>query len=325
MSQPIRTNASAVVTERPTVELVDANTGQMMRSGFGLEGPISTLVGNARVNVNGRKMAVDAVGGTVYALTTSGLSVLPLDQPAPAERPAVNANGTVSLSSYVPAFAPGSLISIFGRNLGSDETFSSAGAQTLMGGTCITLNNTPIPLLMTSQGQINAQIPPELPAGRYQMTIRSVERKAASVAQPLTVARYAPAIFADPETREALVFRQDGRRITKNSPARRDESLMMFATGLGATRTRVAAGQPAPSSPLAETDRVEVYFGDPRYSQSEMIVEWSGLVPGFIGLYQINVRVPGDRMRGDDLPVLLRIGGAESQKTGPMVPVIAVQ
>jgi uncharacterized protein (TIGR03437 family) len=325
MSQPVRANANQVLTAVPTVELVDVNSGQTVRASSALEGPISTLVGNGRVNINGRTMAVDATGTNVYTLTTSGLSILPLDAVTPAERPAMNQNGLVSLSSYTPSFAPGSLVTLFGRNLASDGVYSSGAAPTTLGGTCITLNNTPMPLLMTSSGQINAQIPVEVAAGRYQMVIRSIDRKAASVPVQVTVAKYAPAVFTDPETKEALVFRQNGQRVTKDNPARRDESLMFFASGLGVTKNRVASGTPAPSTPLAETDEVQVFFGDARYSQSEMIVDWAGLVPGFVGLYQINIRVPGDRMRGNDLPVTLRIGGVDSQKTGPVVPVVAVQ
>lgn len=325
MSQPIRANANAAVTERPGVEIIDVNTGMVQRSAAALEGPTSTLVGTARVNVNGRTLAYDPDGSTVYALTASGLSIVPLDPVSPAERPLINPNGAVSLTSYLPSFAPGSLISIFGRNLGTSDALSQDTAPRLMGGLCVTLNNAPLPLLMTSDGQINAQIPPELAAGRYTLTVRNVDRKTASNSQVLTLVRYAPGVFADPVSKEALVFRQDGRRVTRDSPAHRDESLMLFATGLGLTKTRVAAGVPAPASPLAETDSLKLYFGDPAYSQSEMIVEWAGLVPGFIGLYQINLRVPGHRMRGPDLPVTLRIGNVDSQKAGPVIPVISVQ
>jgi uncharacterized protein (TIGR03437 family) len=270
-------------------------------------------------------MAVDATGAVAYALTASGLSILPLDPPGVEDRPLINQNGAVNLTSYTSAFAPGSLVSIFGRNLGGEGALSGATAPTVMGGLCITLGNTPMPLLMTSSGQINAQIPTETAAGRYSLIVRSIERKAASAAQQITVARYAPAIFADPETREALVFRADGSRVTRSRPAKRDEPLMLFATGLGPTSTRVASGQAAPSAPLAEAEEVKLYFGDPRYRQAEIIVDWAGLAPGLIGVYQVNLRVPGDHMRGDDLAVTLRVGGAESQKAGPVVPIVAVQ
>jgi uncharacterized protein (TIGR03437 family) len=73
------------------------------------------------------------------------------------------------------------------------------------------------------------------------------------------------------------------------------------------------------------TDKVQVFFGNPGYSQAEVIVDWSGLVPGSVGLYQINVRVPGVHMKGDALPVQIRVGGVNSPSTGPAVPYVAVE
>jgi len=325
-TQPVRANANALPADAPTIELVDINTGNTMRSVAALEGPLTTQVGAARTNINGRMMAVDTAGTTAYALTTSGLSIVPLDPPAPVQdRPTINPNGTVSLSSYTQAFAPGSLISIFGRNLGRSDYFTDTPLPTIMGGTCVTLNGNPLPLIMTSAGQINAQIPPELPVGRYPVVIRSIDTKSASAAQQITIAKYAPNIFTDPETRFAAIYHPDGRPVSKSSPAKRDEPLLMFATGLGPVKGgRMVSGNPSPSSPLAVTDPVELFFGDPRIQQAEIIVDWSGLTPGFIGVYQLNIRVPGEHIRGEALPVTLRVGGVESQKTGPAVPIVAV-
>jgi uncharacterized protein (TIGR03437 family) len=47
-----------------------------------------------------------------------------------------------------------------------------------------------------------------------------------------------------------------------------------------------------------------------------VIVDWSGLLPGYVGVYQINARVPGFHEKGDSLPVTLRIGGVSSPTTG---------
>jgi uncharacterized protein (TIGR03437 family) len=322
-AQPVRANATAVPTQAPSVELVDVNTGNTIRAATALEGPLSTAVGTTRTNVDGRTMAVD--GTTVYALTTSGLSIVSMDQPVAADRPGVNPNGTVSLSSYVPSFAPGSLVSIFGRNLGSPEIFSSTPVPAVMGGICVTLNNSPLSLFMTSAGQVNGQIPVGLAPGRYQLMVRAIDRKAAATAGTITVAKYAPAIFVNADTKAAFVFRQDGSPVTKDSPANRDEHLTLYATGLGPTHGgAVSSGRPAPLDTLAVTDPVELFFGNPKIKEAAIIVDWSGLTPGFIGLYQVNLRVPGAHIKGNALPVTLRIGGVDSQSTGPVVPVIAV-
>ena len=41
-------------------------------------------------------------------------------------------------------------------------------------------------------------------------------------------------------------------------------------------------------------------------------VSFSGLAPGFVGLYQVNVTVPDNAPMGDAVPVILNIGGATS-------------
>ncbi|HYL93989.1 MAG TPA: hypothetical protein VEW69_12635, partial [Alphaproteobacteria bacterium] len=67
-----------------------------------------------------------------------------------------------------------------------------------------------------------------------------------------------------------------------------------------------------------------VFIGDPNIAQSEMAVQWSGFAPGFVGLNQINIYVPGDRVRGDRLPVSIRVGNASSP-TGSAAPFSYVQ
>ena len=86
----------------------------------------------------------------------------------------------------------------------------------------------------------------------------------------------------------------------------------------------MTAGQLSPASPLALTDEVKVFFGDPNLKQSEVIVDWSGLTPGLIGVYQLNLRVPGFHGSGEELPVTLRLGTVNSSTTGPLPPKVAV-
>jgi uncharacterized protein (TIGR03437 family) len=323
--QPVVASANVLVSEPPALELVDVNTGQTTRTASVLEGPLSTQVGTQRVNVGGRALAVDPSGTTAYALTTSGLSVIPLDAPAAADRPQVNRDGVVNIASFVPGLAPGSLASIFGRNLAEAATVDSTPLPTVLGGVCVTLGARPLPLLMTSPQQINAQIPPELAAGRFQMVVRSIEHRIAAAAQQLTLAKYAPAVFVDPATKQAAIFHEDGRPVNKAAPANRDQRLVIYATGLGATKgARIVSGTPTPAEPLAATEPVQVFFGDPNYRESAMQVDWSGLTPGAIGLYQINVYVPWYRMRGE-LPVTIRVGGVDTPKQTPVPPVILVE
>jgi uncharacterized protein (TIGR03437 family) len=318
--------ANALPTTAPTVELVDPSTGQVRGSGYpALESINAPLVANNRVNLNGRLMAVDGQGSTAYVLTTSGLSVVPLQAIATTDRPAISANGIVNFGSQTTAVAQGGLISIYGRNLGPSASISGPAFSTVLGNMCVTINNVLLPMSMTSATQINAQIPPELTAGRYPVVIRNLEQKLVSTAYNLTVSKYAPAVLFDAGSRRAAIYHLDGSLVTPESPARRDERIHIFATGLGAVKgVRLVSGQPAPASPAGTTDTVKVFFDNPTINEAEMDVEESVIVPGLVGVYRIQIYVPWYRRRGDALLVTVRIGNVDSASKGAAVPTVAV-
>ncbi|MFN7937245.1 MAG: hypothetical protein U0R19_28225 [Bryobacteraceae bacterium] len=316
-----------IVTTTPNVEMADVNTGNTTRQVAAIEGPISTVTGNARANVQARSIAVDPTGTTAYILTVSGLSVMPLAAITPAERPTVNANNVGNVANGKATLAPGSLVNISGTGLGQSAKIENGELPTSLGGICVTLNNRPMPLLATSATQITAQVPVELAAGRYPLVVRNLERKTSTVAPVnLTLTKYAPAVLVDPVTKQAAIYHEDGSPVTKDKPTTRDKRVVMFAVGLGPTKGgRVVSGQPSPQDPPAVTDPVTVFFGDKRYSQADVVVEWSGLSPGLIGVYELHLYVPGDRMRGTSLDVTVRIGGVDSPTGGELDPKVAVE
>jgi uncharacterized protein (TIGR03437 family) len=326
-TMPIRINPTLPTTDAGMVELVDVNTGNTTRTVPALEGPLLQLTGTQRAPVNSRTIAIDSAGTSAYALTTSGLSIFSLDPPTPAANsPQVFPKGAVNAASYQTPIAQNGIVSIFGKNLGDTVPASSLPLPTILGGVCVTLNNLPLPLFLSSPGQINAQIPPEMATGAFPLVVRAIGKNAASQSQQLTISKYAPAVFVDPVNNQAALLHADGSFVTKDHPAHRDEPLMLFASGLGLTTGgKVTGGNAAPSNPLAVTAKVEVFFGNPLWSQAGVIVDWSGLAPGFVGLYQLNLRVPGDHVNGDSVPITLRIGGVSSPSTGPVLPAVTVE
>jgi uncharacterized protein (TIGR03437 family) len=324
-STPTRSSANQALTDAGTIELVEPTSGRTMAVVNALETPLAAATGTQRVNINGRTMVVDPTGSTIYAVTATGLSIIPIPSRDSLEnRPNVNPNGAVSTASYLPVTAPGGLISVFGKGLASTGAASGGPLPTTLGNTCVTLNNQALPLVMTSDSQVNAQVPPSLAAGRFPLVVRAIDRQMASVPTTVTVNKYAPAVFLL-NSGDPAIFHQDGTPVNQDNPANRDESLFMYAAGLGATTGgKVVAGQPSPSNPPAVTGPVQVFFGNPGYKQAGIIVDWSGLVPGMIGIYQVNLRVPGDHLRGGALPVTVRIGGISSPTSGPAAPFVAV-
>jgi uncharacterized protein (TIGR03437 family) len=319
---PTRANANAVVTDAGQVEILNATTGLLQSTAPAPEGPASTVIGNTRTPVFARTLAVDLTGGSAYALTATGVSIIQLQAPSTASRPVIGA--VTNLADYTTPVAAGGLMTIFGRNLSNTTASALPPLPRLVGGECITLNNQPVPVIYASPGQINAQIPVGLAAGRYPLVIHSFANNVASTAFNLTVSKYAPAVLTGGGG-QAAIFHLDGSYVTRDHPANRDEDLVIFATGLGPTTGgTVTTGAAAPASPLAVTGTVAVFFGDPSWKQAAIIVDWSGLAPGLTGIYQLNVRVPGFHISGDSLPVTLEIGGAKSSTVGPVPPIIAV-
>ena len=323
-STPASSSTTAAATDAGLIELVSATSQVTAISGNALEGPLTAVTGTARANINGRTMAIDPSGATVYVLTASGLQIVPFNPTGNQSIPQAPANGVVNTANYTPGVASGGLVSIFGQRLASAASAASTPLPTILGGTCVTLNNTPLPLLAAFPGQINAQLPTTLAAGRYPLVVRSIANHAASAGATVTVARYAPAVFVDADG--PAIFHQDGTRLDRYNPGHRDEPLTIYATGLGPTTGgKVTSGVPAPLNPLAVTGTIQVFFGDPTISDAQEIVDWSGLAPGLIGVYQINCRIPGTHLKGEALPVTLRIGGVSSPVTGPNVPTVYVE
>lgn len=326
-SMPVRANATAVVTALPAVELVNTDTGATVRRLNALEGPIATVLGTQRTNIDGRTMVIDASATNAYVITTSGLSIVNLEPISQTDRPTISNGGVVSIGSYTTDLPAGGIVSIFGRNFGNTLSASTNPLPTVLDGVCVTLNNTPLPLFATSSGQINVQIPFERTAGTFPLVIRDANRKLASASTNVRIVRAAPSVLVDAASGQAAIYDDKGKPVNKDNPTTRDRRLVIYALGLGPTKgTRVAAGATSPSAVPAETvDTVKVFFGDKRYSQAEMIVEWAGLVPGFVGLYQINIYVPGDRLRGDNLDVTVRVGTVENKFIPAVKPTVAVE
>jgi uncharacterized protein (TIGR03437 family) len=187
----------------------------------------------------------------------------------------------------------------------------------------VTVDESPIPLLMTSAGRITGQLPATLSAGNHSIAVRSIDRNIASAPASFALSKYAPAVLADDTTGQAAIYRADGTPVTNRNKANRDELLTLYAIGLGATSgPKITAGEPAPEE--AQSEPVQVFIGNPQLKQSEMIVEWSGLAPGLAGVYRLDVRVPGFHTAGESLPVTLKIGGVTSPAATGVAPTTAL-
>jgi uncharacterized protein (TIGR03437 family) len=121
-------------------------------------------------------MVVDSAGTTAYMITLSGLSVVSLAPIGSDTRPSITpgSRGIVNSSDGTPNIRPGSFITISGTNLASTATADTIPAPTVLGGSCVTFGDIAVPLLLSSKGQIQAQVPDTLPPGTHVVEVRSL-------------------------------------------------------------------------------------------------------------------------------------------------------
>jgi uncharacterized protein (TIGR03437 family) len=76
---------------------------------------------------------------------------------------------------------------------------------------------------------------------------------------------------------------------------------MIFATGLGQTSPVAVSGAAATASPLEEANAIPTIT----LGASTLPVSFAGLVPGFVGVYQINAGVPQNIKSGSQVPLVI--------------------
>ena len=89
-----------------------------------------------------------------------------------------------------------------------------------------------------------------------------------------------------------------------------NETVVILLTGLGPLDPPIADGAAGPAAePLSRTtdSSIQVLFGGEAGT-----VSFSGAAPGFVGLYQINVRIPNPVVTGAAVPVAIFSGNAFS-------------
>ena len=221
--------------------------------------------------------------------------------------------GVVNGATFQPGtpLAPGSLASIFGSNLAPVTVAANAApAPVGLGGVTVQMNSgAAAPILYASPGQVNVQIPWEADPATT-TTLRVTVGTMASNDAAVQLAAAAPVIFAASpgDSQGAVLIANTGTLASPARPARPGELVSIFCTGLGAVTNRPATGAAAVANPLSWTNvppTVSIGGVDAR-------VTFSGLAPGLVGVYQVDVEVPGSVAAGDRVAVQVTTGGTAS-------------
>jgi minor extracellular serine protease Vpr len=157
-------------------------------------------------------------------------------------------------------------------------------------------------------GQI--KIPVEL-AGQPQATLAATLYAQTGAAQTVNLATFAPAIFTMNArgSGQGAILDASNHLVDSSNPATPGSTvLQIFCTGLGPVSNQPRTGSPAPlTSPAYTTFTPTVTIGGVAAD-----VSFSGLAPGYVGLYQVNARVPAGLTAGLAVPVVISMQGAAS-------------
>jgi uncharacterized protein (TIGR03437 family) len=241
--------------------------------------PPATNVGNIRIYIaaNAANNSGNESGDRIY---TANYTLTP------------QASGPPSISKVVSAsafnadagLASGTWLEIYGENFGTAPT--------------VTVNNLPAFIAFSNATQINAQapddstvgssVPIEVTSGGVKTNAVSMEKKAIAPAllapdafkvggKQYVVAQYADQTFVGPAGLIAGVpFR----------PAKPGEVVTIYGIGFGPVSPPMASGVPAAG--LTAIQPVPVL----RIGGTTATLQYAGLTPGLIGLYQFNVVIP---------------------------------
>ena len=302
-----RTTASAA-SSAGVIERVNGNsTGKATRL---VEAPLIPATSALQPFMRTLAPLYDRSG--VIALTTSGITVLPWNYDAAVAPPKITA--VVNAADGKLPVAPGGLISVYGTQMAPlNLATREVPLPTALADSCLTVNGVPVPVLFVSGTQINGQLPFNVD-GNAQMTLRTPGGISDNFNFGILPA--APSIFrtgtAGPETNLATITRGDnGELITPTNPVHFGDSITIWATGLGRTNPPIDTGMAAPSDPLPTA----VISPTVLLGGQSLRVDYAGLVPGTVGLYQINATVPNGVPQGLEIPLVINQGGSSTTLT----------
>jgi uncharacterized protein (TIGR03437 family) len=235
----------------------------------------------------------NAATGAVYIADRVNNRIRAIPAP-PLGPPDVQSGAVVNGASFTrnAAIAPGGIVAIFGSNLATGAV-GAAGPPypTVLGHTSVTFNGIAAPLFYVSPGQINAQAPFELLTGIANIQVN--RGSAASATTAANVGMVSPGIFImDQASSQGAVLHSNYSLVSSANPAHAGETLQIYATGLGPLQQSVRSGDPSPAAKTQLQPTVQI-------GNQGANVSYSGLAPGFAGLYQVNIVMPGGLSAGN--------------------------
>jgi len=249
--------------------------------------------------------------------------------------PSISANGVISAGAFggYTNVAPGSWMEIYGANLAATTRgwagadFTGTKAPTLLDGVKVTIGGQPAFIDFVSPGQVNAQVPSNVPAGAQTMTVTTPA--GTSSTYPITVNALQPGMLAPPQFAVnnkqyvAALFPDS----TANGPfvlpptaipgvparyAKPGDTIIIYGVGFGPVKD--SGGQDIPAGTIVTAANTLANPLTITIGGQAATLGYQGLAPNFVGLYQFNVVVPN--IANNDLaPLTYTLNGTAGPQT----------
>jgi uncharacterized protein (TIGR03437 family) len=309
--------ASQIIQVTTVPFTVTASDPWLTATAFNPLGPATVTV-----SVNPAGLAAGKYSGSVTVTPSPGagsVQITPVSlevtgQGAPPVQVAPHLTSLKNSGSLLSSpIAPGEIISLFGTGLGPTDPqtahVTANRVDTTLGGTRVTVDGKPSPLLLAQDGQINAIIPYSV-AGKSAVDVQVEYQGVRSTTASFSVADAAPAIFtADGSGRgQAALLNEDTSVNFDLNPADRGSVAVLYATGAG-LMTPPSEDGTIMGSALAHPLLTVSVLVDGQTAE----VLYAGSAPGQVaGVLQVNFRIPG-LLRTGPVGLLVKVGRFTSQ------------
>lgn len=253
---------------------------------------------------------------TLYVSDAGNSRVLHFLKAATITHAANSASGTP-----LPA---GGLASITGAGLSADsEKGSGSPLPMSLAGREVVLNDElSSPLFAVGPDQVDFQVPSAAPIGTARIAIRASDTGELVAGSAAAIAGTSPGLFTDDQVAkgQGRILNQDGSTNGPTNAAVRGSSIKIFGTGQGPVSPAVQDGYSSPS----DVNTVAVPTSDAATCLNRQPsvcvaigstfgeIQFSGLVPQMVGMWQLTVKVPATAALGNAVGLRVVINGVPS-------------
>ncbi len=231
--------------------------------------------------------------------------------------------GVVNAASSAPFTAfisPGEFLTLYGSGLAPTTSSATIPFPNNLSGVQVMINDVAAPIYYVSPTQISVIVPYITSPGEVAQ-IQVINNGADSNTVTQFTGLTSAGVFTNNPVGGigyAAAERPDGSVISDANPAEIGETEAVYLAGMGAVSNQPADGAAAPSSPLAETTNAPtIYLYDTAGNYGTPTITFSGLAPGFAGLYQIDFTIPTGLAAGDGT---IEVQGPDSDTLEALFP-----